>query len=182
MRGRGYSNPSRAGCRAATVRERTWLPLSYGRGSTACAAYSARKRESLLPHRQDPHAFGGREHGCLRIHFLEDSLLHAQEGGGESGIELPAALLLDLGEGGGRLQAIAIGTVGGHGIVGVGQGHDAGQRRNGLATKSVGIAFAVPTLVVRADDGDDRSQVWYGGNDLRTLDRVALHDLEFFGR
>src|SRR5215207_11223599 len=53
---------------------------------------------------------------------------------------------------------IAVRALGGHGVEGVADGHDAGAERDLVPAQTVGIAAAVPALVARAHEPGNRPQ------------------------
>src|SRR5215207_6067873 len=79
-----------------------------------------RRRPRQLP--EEERAEGGFYSGPVEmiLHLLNDGVAHAQEDGGEGGVELFAAADVDLLEGDVRRHALAVRAVGGHGIEGVG--------------------------------------------------------------
>src|SRR3972149_6096806 len=94
-----------------------------------------------------------------------------KEGPDDPGIELaPGALPEDPG-GGAVAQGLPVGAIGGHGIVGVGPPHDAGQDRNGLPAQPLGVATAIVMLLVVADDGPDRLEEVHLADDVLPNER-----------
>ena len=74
---------------------------------------------------------------------------HGLDGGG---IELPAGFLLQDFQGRRFVLRAMVHPVRGDRIEDVRHGQDAGPQRDGFAPQAVGIALAVPSLVVVADD------------------------------
>ena len=71
---------------------------------------------------------------------------------------------------------LAVGPIGGHGVEGVADGHDAGAERDLVAAQPVRIAAAVPALVARADEPGHRTQRGRGQQDALADQRVAAHE------
>ncbi len=73
-----------------------------------------------------------------------------------------------------------VGTIGGDGVEGVGDGDDAGHHRNLIAGEAVGVACAVHALVVQLDAGEHVFQLRDGAHDVGALGGMLLHQVEFF--
>ena len=74
-----------------------------------------------------------------------------------------------------------IGTRGGEGVIDVGDLQNARQQRNPFAAEAVGIAGAIPPLVMAADDGQHRRQGLHGPANFLAADGVHAHDLPLVG-
>ena len=68
-------------------------------------------------------------------------------------VEFGAGNLADDFEGGLGIHGGLVGTVGGHGVQGVGDRDDAGHQGDLVAFEAVGIALAVDVFVVQLDSG-----------------------------
>ena len=79
-------------------------------------------------------------------------------------------------------KAFAIGAIGGHGTVGIGDCHQTCEEWDFEAGKAVRIAAAVPALVMVTNRFQGPLQARHGGNDHRAHNRVMLDDLDLFLR
>ena len=90
-------------------------------------------------HRHRPQFAGGvGGGGGLGLHLALEAFAQRQEGGGEDRVELFAGHLFDLGESDGGGHPFAVRPIRGHGVEGVGDGDDAGQRVDRLAAETSG--------------------------------------------
>jgi hypothetical protein len=93
-------------------------------------------------------------------------------------VELSSRAALELGARLVERHPLAVRALGGHGTEGVGHGDDARLERDVLAGQPVGVAVAVPALVVVEDRGRDRSQRTDLVDQPVADPRVQLHHAE----
>src|SRR5215203_1358517 len=94
----------------------------------------------------------------------------------DNGGELRAAMLPHLLERFLEVEGTLVRALDGHRVPRVRKPDDRGKERYVLAGEPLGIARAVPALVVVAENGDALSQAELG-DDARSFARVALHEL-----
>src|SRR5215467_9938196 len=125
---------------------------------------SLRYRTGLMAHGRRPrsidHGVQGRDDQLLIIPAsaccgqdsgdVASDFLHHQpaKGGYDSGVELSSCVALDLLERGLQGPSRTIRPIGHHCVKRVRDGYDSGAERNLVASKSLGIAFTVVSLVV----------------------------------
>ena len=80
----------------------------------------------------------------------------------------------------GKFRSHLIGTVGGDGVKGVGDGDDAHHQWHLIALDAVGITAAVQGLVMPADARQHFVELLHLAHDLVSHHRVALHDFKLF--
>ncbi len=108
---------------------------------------------------------------------------HLEQRPGHHRVELLARLVAQLTEDGRPGERLAIGTVAGHGVVGVAGVDDAGLDGNLLTLEPIRVARPIPAFVFRPHHPADRSQERHRGDNALADHRMLLHDLHLvFGQ
>ena len=125
----------------------------------------------------------GPERARLRFgHAFRDQLRHQRdEGADDARVERAAGLVLERGERDRFRHGAAIRAIAREGVVVVDDADDPRAERDVLADQAVGIAGAVPALVVRADQRDDRIRERHVRDDLGADARMRLDAGELLG-
>ena len=121
-----------------------------------------------------------------------DLVFGFEEGFDDDGVEVFAGTLLYDGDGFVEGHRGFVDALGNEGIENVGDGHDAGGKRDLLAFEAFGVAFAVPFLVVVVGhvlglaevvflEGVALDGLFDSAYDLGAFRGVGLHYLELFG-
>src|ERR1019366_9188518 len=103
----------------------------------------------------------------------------AAEGFDDFWVELAAGVALELGDRVILAAGCLVAALGGHGLVGVTRGDDAGTKGNCGAGQTVGVTVAVPAFVTGSDESGDGPAGWGGVEDAFTDDGVLVHELPF---
>src|SRR5919109_163366 len=166
----------------------TWPPESVNTVSTPCAAIARAARRPPWTRSAMPPSLAR----AWRLHLARGAIevggggrprqraasKRAEEGVDDVRRELGAAAAPDLV---GRLfpaERSLVGAVCRHRVPGVREADDVCLLRDRVAAEPVGIAAAVPALVVVADERDRRAEAAELADDRRAVDRVPLDRLE----
>src|SRR3954469_4727439 len=179
---RHASMPSIGGMSMSRKTSSGWTSAASATASTPLAASWSRKPATSSSVVETSLRMNGSSSAIrtLRIADLEADAFQPRrrdlhEGGHDLGIELRAGRLVDHRAGLEKRRRRAGGPDGGQRVEDVVDGDHAGRQRDDVAGEPVGVAGAVPALMVVAHDELGLAQEVYLAQDLPPDDRMALH-------